>query len=250
VARRASTRGRASDEREGILRLVATVTLVIGLSSSGAASGPSDSTLSRALAATSVAAPVYLERGTAESGRGVALATAAGRLESEWFLRGLSARSEHCPSAHQAVRFYERRLNEWRTKMGAGAGTPVAARRAETQDSCPRYLAHVLQRKAHAARRAYGRWVEYHWHWKAWLPAKWQRIAICETGLNWRHSNSSYEGAFGFALQSWDSFVGSADPKAGPYPANAYLATPRQQYEVALAIYRRYGLSGWGCRNA
>ena len=79
---------------------------------------------------------------------------------------------------------------------------------------------------------------------------KWVRIATCETGFNWRHNNSSYEGAFGFAEGSWDTFKHRADRKAGPYPEDAWQATPRQQYEVALAIWRAYGLSGWGCRGA
>jgi hypothetical protein len=153
---------------------------------------------------------------------------------------------ERC-SARKAIKFYAGRIAYWRHKMGAGSQRPRASVHPV---ACPRFLAHVLQRKAYAARRAYGRWVEYHYHWQAWLPDKWRRIGICETGLNWQHSNSSYEGAFGFALRSWDSFVPYADRKAGPYPANAYLATPRQQYEVALAIWRRYGLSGWGCRGA
>ena len=82
------------------------------------------------------------------------------------------------------------------------------------------------------------------WNWQAWLPDKWRRIGVCETGLNWLHHNSSYQGAFGFATQSWDSF------KLAGYPEDADQASPWQQYMVALAIYRRYGLSGWGCRNA
>lgn len=81
-------------------------------------------------------------------------------------------------------------------------------------------------------------------NWQAWLPDKWRRIGICETQLNWRHQNSSYEGAFGFATSSWDAF------KPGGYPDLASQATPWQQYVVALRIYDRYGLSGWGCRNA
>jgi hypothetical protein len=158
--------------------------------------------------------------------------------------------SEKCPSAHKAVRFYQDRMNHWKIKMGATTLTS-----STTTLGCPRYLAHVLQRKARTARRAYEEWHTYHWRWDLWLPDKWQRIGACETGYgrrpgNWRHSNSSYEGAFGFATSSWDAFKGSADPKAGPYPADAWQATPRQQYEVALAIYRRYGFSGWGCRGA
>ena len=82
------------------------------------------------------------------------------------------------------------------------------------------------------------------WNWAAWLPDKWRRIGVCETQLNWRHSNSSYQGAFGFAISSWDGF------KNAGYPDEAWQATPWQQYQVALNIYARYGLSGWGCRNA
>ncbi len=82
------------------------------------------------------------------------------------------------------------------------------------------------------------------WNWQAWLPDQWRRIGQCETQLNWQHQNSSYEGAFGFAQQSWDSF------KPQGYPDHASQATPWQQYLVALRIYARYGLSGWGCRNA
>jgi hypothetical protein len=101
----------------------------------------------------------------------------------------------------------------------------------------------------------YERWERYHFAWWEWLPDKWQRIGACETGYgrrpgNWRHNSGTYQGAFGFYHGSWDAFVPHADRKAAPYPSEAYLATPRQQYEVALAIYRMYGLSGWGCRGA
>lgn len=82
------------------------------------------------------------------------------------------------------------------------------------------------------------------WNWQAWLPDKWRRIGVCETGLNWQHSNSSYQGAFGFAVRSWDSF------KLPGYPDEAWQASPWQQYQVALAIYNKYGFSGWGCRGA
>ncbi len=82
------------------------------------------------------------------------------------------------------------------------------------------------------------------WNWQSWLPDKWQRIAQCETQMNWQHYNSSYEGAFGFATSSWDNF------KPAGYPDHANQASPWQQYQVALRIYARYGLSGWGCRNA
>lgn len=154
-----------------------------------------------------------------------------------------------CPSAHKAVRYYSKLIAYWSAKMN------VRAPKAHRGSRCPRYLAHILKAKATLAKYRYYKWMEYHWAWEKWLPSKWQRIGACETGYgripgNWRHSNSRYEGAFGFAKQSWDSFKYRADPKAGPYPEDAWQATPRQQYEVALAIYRAYGFSGWGCRGA
>lgn len=86
--------------------------------------------------------------------------------------------------------------------------------------------------------------VKRQWDWQSWLPDKWRRIGICETQLNWQHSNSSYQGAFGFAIRSWDDF------KLPGYPDEAWQASPWQQYQVALAIYAKYGFSGWGCRGA
>jgi hypothetical protein len=162
------------------------------------------------------------------------------------------AASVKCPSVRKAVRFYQRRYLAWYNKMGAGmsprgqlgVATPPAVHGASAKASCPRYLAHVWQRKAHAARLAYERWYRNQWNWRAWLPAKWYRIARCETGVRWDWNSGAYQGAFGFAVSSWDSF------RPTGYPSEAYLATPRQQWQVALAIWRRYGFSGWGCRNA
>lgn len=162
------------------------------------------------------------------------------------------AAPEKCPTAHKAVKFYSRRIAHWSRLLGADR---PRGGRAETRHGCPRYLSKVLRRKAFSLHRQWNRYFHYHYAWSEWLPDKWQRIGACETGYgrrpgNWRHSNSSYEGAFGFAKSSWDAFKYRADPKAGPYPEDAWQATPRQQYEVALAIYRMFGFSGWGCRGA
>lgn len=99
-------------------------------------------------------------------------------------------------------------------------------------------------------------WRHRQYAWQDWLPDGWYRVGSCETGYggapNWRHRNSSYEGAFGFAVDTWDSYVGEALRRFGdgPYPASAADATPRQQYNVALIVYSHFGLSGWGCRGA
>jgi hypothetical protein len=90
----------------------------------------------------------------------------------------------------------------------------------------------------------------WQWKWQTWLPDKWQRIGACETGYGkrpgrWDWNSGTYQGAFGFAVSSWDQFK----PVAW-WPSEAHLATPWQQYQTALEIWRRYGFSGWGCRNA
>lgn len=79
------------------------------------------------------------------------------------------------------------------------------------------------------------------------MPAVWQRVAHCEGGTrppqtpNWKHNSGTYQGAFGFYYGSWDRF------NTFGFPREAYLATPWQQYKVALAIHARYGFTGWGC---
>ena len=143
------------------------------------------------------------------------------------------------------MRFYQRRYAEWRVKMGAVAsGVGVIP---HDRPRCPRYLAHLWQRKAHAARVGYHRYVEYHWHWWKWLPDKWARIGACETGYGkppgqWTWNSGTYQGAFGFHHGSWDAFK-----PVSWWPHAAYLATPWQQYKVALRIHARYGFTGWGC---
>jgi hypothetical protein len=95
--------------------------------------------------------------------------------------------------------------------------------------------------RAWVARYRYERWHLYHFAWREWLPDRWRAIIACETFSNFRWNSGTYQGAFGFHRDSWDRF------RLPGYPREAYLATPRQQYEVALAIHRRFGFSGWGC---
>ena len=156
------------------------------------------------------------------------------------------------PKLNRAITFYRGKYRQHRHSMRAEGPVPRVWYRA--CDTLERRSVEWRDR-ANQARLELVEWTNDQWAWQRWLPHKWQRIGACETGYgrrpgNWRHNSGSYQGAFGFAVQSWDSFVPHADPTWGPYPSEAYEATPRQQYEVALAIYRRYGLSGWGCRNA
>lgn len=82
---------------------------------------------------------------------------------------------------------------------------------------------------------------EWQYQWPKWLPPVWQRIARCETGMRWNWNSGTYQGAFGFYRGSWHQF------RYPSYPREAYLATPWQQYRVALRIHAKYGYSGWGC---
>lgn len=157
-----------------------------------------------------------------------------------------------CGEAWQAVRFYRGKTAQHRATLGASSLPPV-----ENNASCKRLRerAQYWQATARAHAQQVARWRAYHYDWPAWLPDKWQRVGACETGYGkrpgrWDWNSGIYQGAFGFYHGSWDAFVSRADPKAGPYPSEAYEATPRQQYEVALAIWRAYGFSGWGCRGA
>jgi hypothetical protein len=87
---------------------------------------------------------------------------------------------------------------------------------------------------------------EQAWQYKytKWMPPVWQRLAQCESGHNppnWKHDSGTYSGGFGFYFGSWTRF------RYAGYPSRASLATPWQQYRVALRIHARYGFSGWGC---
>lgn len=168
----------------------------------------------------------------------------------------VTVRNPGCKSAQRAIRYYKLRTHQSQRERNRLTWQHGLAERIKwpTCDRA-RSAAEQWHDRAEGARESLAEWVAYHYDWSSWLPAKWQRIGACETGYgqtpgNWRHSNSRYEGAFGFAKSSWDSFKGRADRRAGPYPEDAWQATPRQQYEVALAIWREYGLSGWGCRGA
>lgn len=159
---------------------------------------------------------------------------------------------QSCPFLRKGIAWYRARIVAERAARGLE--TP---RFAEKPRTCKRVreVADLARTRAQAEAARTVRWNHYHYAWWDWLPDKWQRVGACETGYgkrpgNWRHSNSAYQGAFGFAVSSWDAFVPRADGRAGPYPSEAWQATPRQQYEVALAIWRMYGFSGWGCRGA
>jgi hypothetical protein len=67
----------------------------------------------------------------------------------------------------------------------------------------------------------------------------WDRLARCETGGNWRHRTSTYQGGLGFHYASWDAY------RPRGFPAEAYLATREEQIAVARRIRADVGWSAW-----
>lgn len=69
-----------------------------------------------------------------------------------------ATKSVACPTARKAVKFYAKRIAHWRAQSGAVHVSPI--KRRLHGGGCPRYLAHVLQRKAYAMRAHHERLVE------------------------------------------------------------------------------------------
>jgi hypothetical protein len=178
---------------------------------------------------------------------------AAARATAPVMTSGAKRRaSPRACSARKAVKYYAGRIAYWRDRMGEaslkGAGQEAAVAAASTpnrRSTCPRYLAHVLQRKAYAARRAYGRYLKsraYHWDYERWMPSWMIRLGQCEMGLDWSRRAGVYEGAFAFYTGTWDDY------RLPGYPHSAADATPRQQMVVVLRIARKLGVADpWGC---
>lgn len=65
--------------------------------------------------------------------------------------------------------------------------------------------------------------------------AKWQKVAICETGGNWQMRGGRYSGGIGIRNDVWLEYGG------GEFGADAGLATPEQQIIIGTRIWQRYG---------
>jgi hypothetical protein len=76
------------------------------------------------------------------------------------------------------------------------------------------------------------------------------QLARCETGYltggrpNWRHHNSTYTGALGFAHSTWAHYKQYVRPV--PRAEYAKDATPHEQYAVGLVLVETFGgYSSW-----
>ena len=108
--------------------------------------------------------------------------------------RAVADSPRYCPSALRAVKFYRFRVSLWERKLGV----PRQTDRPPTR-GCPRYIAHVLQRKAYKLRKVHKRWVytrtlkdDGDWHLAV------RRVQRPYPGTdNWLMSCSASEGGWG-----------------------------------------------------
>ncbi len=70
---------------------------------------------------------------------------------------------------------------------------------------------------------------------------RWDKIAQCETGGNWRAQGPTYQGGLGIYFQTWKGFGGR------DFANNAGDATREEQIIVAERIRAKYGFRAWGC---
>jgi hypothetical protein len=73
---------------------------------------------------------------------------------------------------------------------------------------------------------------------------KWQKVAICEQGGNWRVQGPIFSGGLGFRNYVWLAYGG------GQYAPNAGLATPQQQVAIAKKINGNYVPDQNGCSGS
>jgi hypothetical protein len=155
--------------------------------------------------------------------------------------RSAGNRLTACPGARQALIHYIGVTNEWRAKLGTKLVHLEKRRRTCARVS---YLTHIYQLRAWEARK---QWI-YEYDWQKWLPAKWYRVAHCETQVNWSHDSGTYVSAFGIYRPAYADDAAHIGLPSWDAPGHR---TPREQYLTALSHYNLHGgFSGWGCRGA
>ena len=156
--------------------------------------------------------------------------------------------SQKCNSAKRAIVYYRKMVWKYQGELGENHLPTYYPERKRNACAYKRWVAKNWQGQARAYREevlAY----RYDYAWWLWLPDKWQRIGACETGYghrpgDWKWNSGTYQGAFGFYYGTWDAY------KPVGAPSEAYLATPRQQYQTALNVKAAHGYGAWGCGGA
>ena len=84
---------------------------------------------------------------------------------------------------------------------------------------------------------------------EAMAVANWDGIARCETGQQWDHQ-TQYDGGLGILHAAWTEFANKVEEEMGiGLPEYGSQATREQQIVVAHRLWKRHGLSGWGCKS-
>lgn len=170
---------------------------------------------------------------------------------------------DSCRSAARAIRYYKKLTYQWQRERATLTGDSRLADRVRWPNCRrARLAAEEWRDRSTNARRSYWRLVAYHYDWRAWMPAKHQRVAQCETGYQggtgpggsrWDWDSGTYVSAFGIYRAGYDDDahrIGNLGwdetlRVLGRYP------TPREQMQVADSHRAAHGgWSGWGCRGA
>jgi hypothetical protein len=153
-----------------------------------------------------------------------------------------------CKSAQKAIVYYRGNVWRYQKQLDKPRSETNFPERIKNACAYKRWSVDRWQTRANNWRKHYDNYI-YDQAWWQWLPDKWQRIGACETGYGkrpgqWTWNSGTYQGAFGFYYGTWDGY------KPAGAPSEAYLASPRQQYQAALNVYNAHGYGAWGCGGA
>lgn len=163
-----------------------------------------------------------------------------------------SALPRACPSAHKAVRFYQRRYFEHLAKMGAGRSTVSVVREPRGLRSCPRYLSHLWKRKAYAMRLRVERWKEKHTlrdfpfspGGRAWHRAVRESQKVFPGTEGWLLSCSAAEGGHGrwvgYAGVGYSTGLRDSDTVGGPMQYRFSTFTGHFRHALEYVREHRY----------
>jgi hypothetical protein len=136
-------------------------------------------------------------------------------------------RSEKC-HARKGLRFYVRRHNEWRSKMGAVTAAAGIVPRSRIGSSCPLYLAKIWRKRAWIARQTYETWLVTRtlrdWPFgdgtKAWPRAVREVQRVFPGTESWLLSCSDAEGGhhkwIGYGGAPYSTWLRDSDTVGGP----------------------------------
>lgn len=193
----------------------------------------------RAITVLSVAALVFIAP---------QLSKATRQTEDAPLLDRTAVKKETCKSTEKAIVYYRGKVWKYQRALDKPRSKTNFPERLKNACGYKKWQAEQWRNRASKWKQLHDDYI-YHYAWWEWLPDKWQRIGACETGYGkrpgqWTWNSGKFQGAFGFYYGTWDAY---RPPSA---PSEAYLATPREQYQTALNVYSHHGYGAWGCGGA